>query len=134
MQEGILLVVENIRNRRMITMRALNFIRVFMLTVFLLAVSCASALAYSSLNMLNVTGRTIYYVYLSPSRDNDWGSDKLSGTWQNGNSLTLKTPKWKYYDLKVVFKNGDKFEWRRIDTENVGRVTIDSKGTLIQHN
>lgn len=115
-------------------MKKLNPIRAFMMTVFLLVAFSASALAYSSLNMLNVTGRTIYYVYLSPSRDKDWGSDRLSGTWQSGNSLTLKTPKWKYYDLKVVFKNGDKFEWRRIDTENVGRVTIDPKGTLIKHN
>lgn len=89
--------------------------------------SCVNntAFAYDSLKMLNSTGKTIYYVYLSPSHEG-WGPDRLNGVWHNGNTLTLKVPKWQYWDLKIVFKDGQEAFWtnKAIDTTAVYNLTI----------
>lgn len=113
-------------------MKKFTFIRMFVLSLFLTVAVSGSALAYDSLKMINHTGRTIYYVYLVPSHQKDWGNDRLDGVWQNGNSLTLNVPKWQYWSLKIKFKDGDSYWWdggsHRIDTTAVWQATIVPNG------
>ena len=89
-----------------------------------------SVSAHSELKMLNATGKTIYRVYFVPNHYPDWGSDRLNGVWHAGNFLTLKTPKWKWWSLKIVFEDGDSY-WdgdNAIDTETWGYVIIKPNG------
>lgn len=90
-----------------------------------------SALAYDTFEMLNATGRTIYWVYFVPSHETSWGSDRLNGVWNSGDFLTLDTPKWKWWSLKIVFKDGSDSYWdsdNAIDTETWSRVIIKPNG------
>ena len=109
-------------------MKKFNFIRMFVLSFFFAVAVNGSALAYDSLELVNHTGRTIFYVYLVPSHYDSWGNDRLSGTWSHGASLTLKVPQYRYWSLKIKFKDGDSYWWdngsHRIDTTSVWRATI----------
>ena len=90
-----------------------------------------SVSAYTSLKMLNATGRTIFLVYFVPNHYTDWGPDRLNGVWNSGNFLTLKTPKWKYWSLKIVFRDGESHYWdgdSAIDTDNWGALIIKPNG------
>lgn len=98
---------------------------------FLSAFYMNSASAYNKFQMLNATGRTIYCVYFVPKHYDDWGNDKLNGLWHSGNFLTLNTPKWRYWSLKIVFKDGNYSYWdgdNAIDSETWGTVIIKPNG------
>lgn len=101
------------------------------LFLFFSVFSMHAVSAYNSLQMLNATGRTIYLVYFVPTRESDWGDDRLNGVWHSGNFLTLKTPRWRYWSLKIVFKDGSSSYWDQdnaIDTETWGNVIIKPNG------
>ena len=99
--------------------------KILLAAVLLLLAAHSTAFAYDNLKMLNSTGNTIFFVYLAPSSSKSWGSDRLSGVWQNGNTLTLNVPKHRYWDLKIVFKGGAKAEFTKgIDTTQVYMLTI----------
>ena len=63
-------------------------------------------------------------MYFTSSADGGWGSNRLSGVWNSGNTLTLSTPVKKYWDLKIIFQTGGEASWTGIDTENNGYATI----------
>lgn len=111
-----------------------RFVPSFISALVLLACfifSAPKASANTSFQMLNATGRTIYHVYFVPARNKDWGSDRLSGVWSSGNFLTLDTPKWRYWSLKIRFENGNETYWdgdNAIDTEEWREVIIKPNG------
>lgn len=87
--------------------------------------------AYDSIAFVNATGRTIYYVYFVPNHYDNWGSDRLSGLWYSGNTLTLDSSYWRYWALKVVFEGGESIWWsgnNPIDAQEIYRGTIAPSG------
>ena len=106
------------------------------LSVMLLAamiVFCCnnSAMAYSKLTMVNQTGRTISYVYFVPKHYKNWGDDRLSGVWHNGNTFTLSTEGWKYWSIKICFTKNDYYYWdgdNAINTDSLYKITFINNG------
>lgn len=84
--------------------------------------------AYNQFTMLNSTERTIIAVYFTSSADENWGSNRLSGVWNNGNTLTLNTPVKTYWDLKIIFQTGGEASWAGIDTAKHGYAIIRPNG------
>ena len=87
--------------------------------------------AYDSVTFVNATGRTIYYVYFVPNHYENWGSDRLIGVWNSGNSLTLDSSYWRYWALKIVFEGGEYAFWsgnNPIDAQTVWKGTIVPNG------
>ena len=85
------------------------------------------ARAYDSISFINATGRTIYYVYFVPSHYESWGSDRLSGVWHSGDTLTLDSSYWRYWSFKIVFEGGESLWWtgaQSIDAQEIYRGTI----------
>lgn len=107
-------------------MKKLSVAFAFLVVTFLASCSNSTAFAYDSLKMLNSTGRTIYFVYLAP-KGQGWKNDRLTGTWSNGNTLTLGTRGARYWALKIRFKGDEEWYWdgnNCIDTANVYMLTI----------
>ena len=86
------------------------------------------ALAYKEFDILiiwNKTGRDIYFLYLSPSGQESWGRDRLNKeVLQDESSTVCDVPQNRYWDLKIVFEDGDSYTWRQIDIDHKVSVTI----------
>jgi len=67
-----------------------------------------------SITIVNNTGYTIWYIYLSSTASSSWGNDMLgSSVLMNGNSYTVNLPyalnAVNRYDIKVVDSDGDSY-------------------------
>jgi hypothetical protein len=71
-----------------------------------------------SFRINNRTRSTINEVYVSSSRDNNWGSDRLGANVLNpGQSLLIRLPNGQCVnDIRVVYANGQPQEWRQQNT------------------
>ncbi len=77
----------------------------------------------------NVSRETIYYVYMSPSSDSNWGPDLLgSSTLAVGQSLTLSNINGGVWDLRVVDGSGHWKEWRNENIQPGTQYTLDVDG------
>jgi hypothetical protein len=79
-----------------------------------------------SFNLVNNSGRTIMEIYASPSRDNNWGPDRLG---QNvlppGQSFAVRLPVGEcLYDIRVVYDDHSAQERRRVNTCALTNVTF----------
>jgi len=67
----------------------------------------------AQVTIVNNTGYTIWYVYISPSTDSNWGPDRLGSTQtiRSGQSVTLNIPDptVTQYDIKVIDSDGDSY-------------------------
>ena len=107
-------------------MKCIKGICVFLVFTFCVLFASGTALAYDRLKMLNSTGKTIYFVYLQP-KGHGWGNDRLSGTWHNGNTLTLNVSNYRWWALKIRFEDDSEVTWAKdhcIDTSSVYNLTI----------
>ena len=110
-----------------------RFLSVILLATVLIFISGQNnfVCAYDSITFTNATGRTIYYVYFVPNHYTDWGSDRLSGVWNSGYTLTLDSSYWRYWALKIIFEGGEYVWWagnNPIDASSVYRATIAPSG------
>ncbi len=84
--------------------------------------------------IVNFSGKTIYHLYVSRSDHSNWEEDLLGryDTIKHGDSkkITFSSREdGKFWDIKVVFKNGREWVWNGVDLETVYRIRIDGKGT-----
>ena len=67
----------------------------------------------TQLTIVNNTGYTIWYAYISPSTDNEWGPDRLAGDQiiNNRESVTLNLllPVAERYDIMLEDSDGDTY-------------------------
>jgi len=74
-----------------------------------------SAQQNPSITIVNNTGYTVYYVYISPSDSDYWGQDRLDSDQiiRNGNSVTLRLPypssEVSRYDIRLTDSDGDTY-------------------------
>ena len=60
--------------------------------------------------IVNRTGFSVYYVYLSPSTDNGWGVDRLGADiLTNGQTLYMPPLSGQLYDIRLVDVDGDTY-------------------------
>ena len=92
---------------------------VFSFLFLALFLTALSAQENPSITLVNETGRTVWYVYLSSTADNSWGSDRLDPdqTFGNGDSVSLRLP----HALNVV----NRYDIRLIDSDRVAYVKRD---------
>ena len=116
--------------------------RVAMLRTLLMAFLMTLAVAGTAFagsqdfNLVNGTGKTITYIYLSPSDENSWiFQDELgpNDVLNPGESIFLDfDPKdnVRYWDIKVVYSNGNEDVWEDLDLYRIFTITIRPGGTV----
>ena len=72
----------------------------------------------SSVRIVNKTGYTVYYVYLSPVSSESWGSDRLgSNVLQNNQSITISSlslNSGNQYDIRLIDEDNDTYTKRNV--------------------
>lgn len=88
-----------------------------------------------SIKIVNNTGYSIYYIYVSPEENDEWGEELLGeDILENGQSFTVRLPQpltqTKVYDIGVEDEDGDVyFKWKVTLTNNAQIVfTVDDLG------
>lgn len=94
---------------------------------FLLA-GAAQAQGRQDFTLINRTGYQIDQVYVSSSRQNSWGPDVLGrGVLVNNGSVNITFPQKSsecMWDMRVVYNDGDRSEWRQLNLCRISRVTL----------
>ena len=90
-----------------------TLVKVFVLAAFLVTALESSAFAedWRNLSVVNNTGKTINYLYITPN-DDTWDHDLLgSYTLENGHTYTISYDSdAHFYNIKVVYDDGGSFE------------------------
>ncbi|MCA9573775.1 MAG: hypothetical protein R3B40_14960 [Polyangiales bacterium] len=77
----------------------------------------------------NMSREAIFYVYMSPASDSNWGPDLLgSNTLGIGQSLTLSNIAAGVWDIRVVDGSGHWKEWRNEQIQPGTQYTLDVDG------
>lgn len=117
-----------------ITMRKLIF--AVLLVAFMVGISSAGQQDFI---LYNDSGRTIHRIFVGPSYNDDWhDEDEFSGgglpLWDGDSTeLNFKQPNdrgIRYWDLRVDFADGSKWEWHELDLLRIYTITIDSDGRI----
>lgn len=103
--------------------------------VSLLLVSSASAQGKQDFDLINRTGITITEVYITPHNADDWGDNVFTGDQplKDGETTTIlfsRKEKAKMWDLYVVDKAGNHFEWQNLNLLEISEVTLIRKCTV----
>lgn len=102
------------------------------------AVLCAAALflatgSAAALNLVeihNLTGKTITYLYVSPSGADSWEEDVLAPdvlnirTLEHGYYCEVNLEMADWYDLKAVYRDGSSDEYYQINVRNNRRIEL----------
>ena len=106
----------------------------------ILALALAAAAAGSPLSaqskldftLVNKTGLTIEYVYVSPTNDDKWGQDVMGrDVLAHGESVDIvfsRSEKSCMWDLKVKDEDGDEVEWANLDLCQASQITLNYEG------
>jgi len=84
---------------------------IFAVLFLLAAVTSLSAQANPSITIVNNTGYTVHYVYISQTASDKWGTDRLAAdeTLTDGQSVSLQLP----YPINVV----NRYDMRLVDSD-----------------
>ena len=120
-----------------ISMRTIKAIRMFLLAAFMVVAMAGTAFAGSQdFELENGTGRTIAYIYLSPSNENAWiYQDELgpNDVLRPGESIFITfspRDRVRYWDIKVVYDNNKEDVWEDLDLYRIFNITIRPGGTV----
>jgi hypothetical protein len=95
---------------------------------FLLLMACLIALPAQqnpSITIVNNTGYTVFYVYISSTASTNWGSDRLASNQvlRHGQSVSLELPHpinvVNRYDIRLIDLDGDSYtKWNVLVSAN----------------
>lgn len=86
--------------------------------------------ATATLAITNSSNEGIFFVYLSPSSDSSWGTDRLGNdVLHRGGTLTLSNIPPGQWDLRVVDASGNYKEWFRQEFNSGGSYTLSVDGS-----
>ena len=84
--------------------------------------------AQQDFTLVNRTGYTVNEVYVSAANARSWQEDVLGeDTLETGQNVKIRFERGArgcLYDLKVVYADGDKSEWSKLDLCRISRVSI----------
>ncbi|MBP5199135.1 MAG: hypothetical protein J6Z82_00590 [Schwartzia sp.] len=107
--------------------------RIFALTVMMLVAAIGSAFAGpQDFNLVNNTGRPIFYLNVSPADAKEWMPDILgSKVLMQGETahVTFAPTPGKMWDLMAEFEDGTTFTWYDLDLYAFGLITLNADGT-----
>lgn len=88
--------------------------RILLCAVFFSLIAAAHGQNLPGVTIVNNTGFTVYYVYISQTASQNWGTDTLgSSVLSNGSSTSVRLPYplnvVNRYDIKLVDKDGDSY-------------------------
>lgn len=104
------------------------------LALVLLAAASSPLAAQSKLDftLVNKTGLTIDYIYVSPTNDNEWGEDVMGrDVLEHGESVDIvfsRSAKSCMWDLKVKDEDGDEVSWSNLDLCKASEITLNYEG------
>jgi hypothetical protein len=99
---------------------------------FLVSLAALSAQQNPSITIVNNTGYTIWYVYISQTASDNWGSDRLGSgkTIPDGDSVSLQLPSpidaENQYDIGLEDSNGDIYTKYNIQVSANARIVFTS--------
>jgi hypothetical protein len=99
---------------------------------FLVSMAALSAQQNPSITIVNNTGHTIWYVYISLTTSDDWGSDRLGSgkTIPDGSSASLQLPSpinvVNQYDIGLKDSNGDIYTKFNVQVSANARIVFTS--------
>ncbi|MBR2143033.1 hypothetical protein [Anaerovibrio sp.] len=111
-------------------MKKLNALKVFLFAIVMAFAVSGTAMAGSQdFTLVNGTGKTITYIYLSPTSTSEWiYQDELgNNVLRPGQDIFLYfDPRdgVQYWDVKVVYENGAEDYWIGLDLFRVYTLTI----------
>lgn len=118
-------------------MKIFKAVRLFCLTVMMAVAFGGMAFAGSQdFDLENGTGRTIAYIYLSPTREANWiYQDELgpNEVLRPGESIFISfdpRDNVRYWDIKVIYDNGKEDYWECLDLYRIFNITIRPGGTV----
>jgi hypothetical protein len=101
----------------------------------ILAIAVTSPLAAQSkldFTLVNKTGLTIDYIYVSPTNDNEWGEDVMGrDVLEHGESVDIvfsRSEKSCMWDLKIKDADGDEVSWSNLDLCQASHITLNYEG------
>ena len=105
------------------------FFAAFLLTLAIASVAMAGTRGSQNFVLENGTGRVIREIYLSPTSKNTWlYQDELGKNVLNpGQEIFLDfdpQDNVQYWDIKVVYENGDEEYWFALDLFRIYHITI----------
>jgi hypothetical protein len=108
----------------------------FILTLAVLAAVATSPLAarQSKLDftLLNKTGVSVDYIYVSPTNDDEWGDDIMGrDVLEHGEAVDItfsRSEKSCMWDLKIKDEDGDEIEWSNLDLCKAEHITLNYEG------
>lgn len=100
--------------------------------VSMFLVSPASAQGKQDFDLVNHTGITITEVYITPHNADDWGENVFTGDQplKDGETTTIlfsRKEKAKLWDLYVVDKADNHFQWDNLNLLEISEVTLTRK-------
>ena len=112
-----------------------RFYKTFLLAVMMLAATVGTAFAGpQDFNLLNNTGRPIYYLNVSPHEATEWMPDILgSKVLMPGEvaHVTFAPTPGKMWDLMAVFEDESSITWYDLDLYAIGGITLNADGTAL---
>ena len=105
------------------------FLAAFIMTLAIASIAMAGSRGSQDFTLENGTGRVIREIYLSPTSKSDWiYQDELGkNVLRPGQEIFLYfDPKdnVQYWDIKVVYENGDEEYWYSLDLFRIYHITI----------
>ena len=106
-------------------------VKIFLATFLILGATFADNMVsaeYKSLQVVNNSGWPISELYITSSGNGKWGSNLLKERLENSGYVSIKyDSRYTYYDVKIVFPNGQVRTWLgnyRINLNDAWRMTI----------
>ncbi len=116
-------------------MRNIKSLKVFFLAaLFVMGLSSVAFAGPQDFNLLNNTGKPIFYLNVSPSESKEWMPDILgSKVLEQGQvaHVTFAPTAGKLWDLMAEFEDGSTIEWYDINLFECGMITLNADGTAL---
>ena len=107
----------------------------FLVALALVAAAAAPPLSAQSkldFTLVNKTGLSIDYVYVSPTNDDEWGEDVMGrDVLEHGESVDIvfsRSEKSCMWDLKIKDEDGDEVSWSNLDLCKASHITLNYEG------
>ena len=112
-----------------------RFYKTFALAALMLVAMIGTAFAGpQDFNLVNDTGRPIYYLNVSPHEATEWMPDILgSKVLMQGETahVTFQPTAGKMWDLMAEFEDGSSIIWYEINLFEYGTITLNADGTAL---
>ena len=118
-------------------MEKFQFLKItFIALIFSVALTGTAFAGRQDFTLVNLTGRDIINLYITPSDTFYWDNDILGlDILENGDSTHIRFSRKetdRYWDMKAIFSDGNDWVWEDIDLFSVSLITLRFDGMTVQ--